>query len=300
MVYEKLAKQNNSDFRIWDGLAYCYSKLSKYEQASEAGKQSLDLKDKKATLESSAILLPSQSPQLFASQKKKVIAFSLFGNNPRYLQGALHNLLLAKELYGHWVCRFYVDDQVSKEFLTEAQKLNAEIVLNIGIHTLAEKLSWRFSVANDPDVGYFLVRDADSVISQREKNAVLEWLASEKYFHVMRDWWTHTELILAGMWGGVAGILPDMKQNIEMFQSKNELLETPNSDQIFLREVVWPSIRGSVLVHDRFFESYQSKTWLGPLPEGNFHVGQDEYATRRNEQVLFLKSKLGQLSFFES
>lgn len=165
------------------------------------------------------------------------------------------------------------------QFVSEAKKLNAEIIFNPGIHTLTEKLSWRFSVANDPQVGYFLVRDADSVISLREKTMLVNGL-SEYYFHVMRDWWTYTELILAGMWGGLSGILPNMNQSLEVFQSNNQLLETPNADQIFIRVVIRPSIRNSVLVHDRFFESFQSKTWLSPLPSGNFHVGQDEFATR--------------------
>jgi len=299
-LYEKLVLQNNFNFRIWDGLAYCYSNLSKFEEASQAGEKSLELKDPKVMSASSPFTLPHQSPKDISSQKKKVISFSLFGNNPRYLLGALQNLLLSKELYNDWICRFYIDDQVPAEFVSEAKKLNAEIILNTGIYSLTEKLSWRFAVANDPQVGYFLIRDTDSVISLREKNAVFEWLKSEYYFHVMRDWWTHTELISAGMWGGIAGILPDLNQSLKIFQSKNQLLETPNADQIFLREVVWPCIRNSILVHDRFFESYQSKTWLGPLPSVNFHVGQDEFATRRSDQLRFLKSKLGQLSFFES
>jgi hypothetical protein len=52
------------------------------------------------------------------------------------------------------------------------------------------------------------VRDADSVLNLRERLAVDDWLASGRWFHIMRDWWSHTDLVLAGMWGGVAGVLP--------------------------------------------------------------------------------------------
>ena len=36
----------------------------------------------------------------------KVIAFSLWGDNPKYTLGALQNLSLAKLVYPDWVCRF--------------------------------------------------------------------------------------------------------------------------------------------------------------------------------------------------
>jgi len=161
------------------------------------------------------------------------------------------------------------------------------------VSTLAEKLSWRFFVANDDDVGYFLIRDADSVFSQRESLAVNEWLASDRFFHVMRDWWTHTELILAGMWGGVSGVLPDMQAQLSQYQSQTRILETPNADQIFLRETIWPHVRQSVLIHDRCFRPRDSCLWPGLQPDGKMHVGQNEYAVREQAQMQFLKSKLG-------
>jgi len=59
------------DFRIWDGLAYCYSKISKFKEASHAGKQSLDLKDKKVSAASSSFVLPHQSPPGHCQAKKE-------------------------------------------------------------------------------------------------------------------------------------------------------------------------------------------------------------------------------------
>ena len=46
---------------------------------------------------------------------------------------------------------------------------------------------------------YYWVRDADSVVNVREKVAVEEWLASTRHFHLMRDHYDHSELVLAGM-----------------------------------------------------------------------------------------------------
>jgi len=36
---------------------------------------------------------------------KKIISFSLWGDNPIYTQGAIRNAELAKEVYPDWVCR---------------------------------------------------------------------------------------------------------------------------------------------------------------------------------------------------
>ena len=49
----------------------------------------------------------------------------------------------------------------------------------------------------------------------------------------MRDWWTHTDLVLAGMWGGVAGVLPDLRTMFNKYRSRHA--ETPHWDQWFLR-----------------------------------------------------------------
>jgi hypothetical protein len=50
----------------------------------------------------------------------------------------------------------------------------------------------------DPNVDVFISRDSDSVILQREVDAVDEWLRSNYTFHVMRDHPFHFAAILVG------------------------------------------------------------------------------------------------------
>jgi hypothetical protein len=59
---------------------------------------------------------------------------------------------------------------------------------------------------------------------------------------------THTDFILAGMWGGVAGALPDLQTLADRYASPT--IETPHIDQFFLRDCVWQYVRHSCLVHD--------------------------------------------------
>jgi hypothetical protein len=130
------------------------------------------------------------------------------------------------------------------------------------------------------------VRDCDSVVNAREAKAVDDWIASGKSFHIMRDWWTHTDPVLAGMWGGIAGVLPSMRLLLGTYKSKH--LETPNWDQWFLRDRVWPLIRDHALIHDRYFASRNAMPFPGEMPAGNLHVGQDEFAVRRAIQKTIL------------
>ena len=192
---------------------------------------------------------------------ERVIAFSLWGANPRYLRGALHNQLRAPLLYPGFRSRFYVDSSVPADLLEALEAEGAQIVMEEGEPSQRRRLTRRFLVADDPGVAVYLVRDADSLVNAREAAAVREWLDSGKPIHAMRDWWTHTDPLLAGMWGGLGGVLPPLEPLIDTY--KSGVLETPNWDQWFLRDRVWPSVRKKAFVHDRLFATQGSHPFPG-------------------------------------
>lgn len=268
----------------YDALATSYFELKQWAQASDAGTQSLIIKDQNANPADPNWHFPLTTPAEFATQngKKNVISFSLWGNHPRYLRGALRNLLLAPDMYPDWTLRFYVDNTVPAEFVGLMRELGGEVRVQAPNRPLKEKLCWRFWVANDSTVGYFLVRDIDSAFSVREVNAVDEWRHSEKWFHLIRDWWSHTDLILAGLWGGVAGVLPDLAQMLSNYEPKT--METPNVDQWFLRDQVWGYLRQSLLMHDRCFH-LPDTVRLSP-PTTDCHIGQNEFILSSQEKIL--------------
>jgi len=98
----------------------------------------------------------------------------------------------------------------------------------------------------------------------------------------MRDWWTHTDPMLAGLWGGIAGVLPPLHGLLTEYQTA--VMETPNVDQWFLRDMVWPLMREHCLVHDRCFSMPGSLPWPTPTPAGLEHVGQDAHAADARAQ----------------
>ena len=112
-----------------------------------------------------------------------------------------------------------------------------------------------------------------------------EWIDSGLPFHAMRDWYTHADPVLAGLWGGVAGVFPDMAGAIDRFRAEVPL--NTNWDQFFLRDRVWPAVRDHIMVHDRCFNAYAARPFPTPTPQ-QAHVGQNEYATDKQGQAAAL------------
>jgi GR25 family glycosyltransferase involved in LPS biosynthesis len=286
-TFERLLELGSTNVNCWDGLAAAFSRGGRLEEARQAGERALEIKT------AAAQPLPGWQPPVVyphdylqrpgVAERCDVIAFSIWGANPRYLRGALRNALLIPALYPGWQARFYLDETVPADFSSLLEGLGAECQLMPAGQSLRQKLCWRFLVANDERVGRFLVRDSDSVVNQREVAAVQAWQASDHWFHVMRDWWTHTDPMLAGMWGGIAGVLPDLQELLLAYQPAAR--ENANVDQWFLRDVLWGSVRAQALIHDRCYRSEGSQPWPTPTPDGNRHVGQDEYTVQRQWQA---------------
>ncbi len=264
-----------------DTLCMMHSSLKEWPEAIRHGNESLRLKSEQG--EPAPPLTPVIRPFDPEARARNVIAFSLWGNDRRYLEGAQHNAIVARYLYPSWTVRFYVDDSVSAPIRKALAYQGAEVVdAPAGWPASKYGLFWRFLVEDDPEIDFFLLRDADSVLNLKERVAVEDWLASGKAFHVMRDLPAHAELILAGMWGAHRGNLGDMKGRIEAhLDSPVKRLNDVITDQVFLRRKIWPIVRQSVLVHDDYFD-FGSPTRFREelrLPR-RMHIGQNDWALR--------------------
>ena len=206
--------------------------------------------------------------------ERNVVCFSLWGDNPKYTLHAVLNAKRVPLLYPGWGARFYVDESVPADIVCALRDYGARVIEVAADQRTHLKLFWRFLASDDPSVERFLCRDCDSVVNEREAAAVREWLASGKRFHVMRDHPEHAELMMAGMWGGVAGLLPALTdQAVDYFAAHQQKWRWV--DQDFLRDRVWPLIRQDCLVHDAFYvfgEDCRQFPAHPPIPEGD-HVG---------------------------
>jgi len=275
-----------------DGLVTVYSRLGEFDNAHKYGCMSLKLKDKQAHDEANLDWLKTQLninkisvekpiPQFNCdTPARNIIAFSLWGNDPVYIKPAIINALIAPIIYPGWRARFYCDDSVAPESIKQLKENQAEVIITESKGAF-HGLFWRFLVASDPEIDRFLIRDCDAVLNCQERVAVDEWLTSNKHFHLMRDCYTHNELILAGMWGGVGGIIPNISSLIDAYYKKSGKVRS--IDQQFLRHCIWPFVKQSCLTHDEYFKFGHAKPFpkLGKFPDNRWTVGQ-------NWQALYL------------
>jgi len=262
-----------NNFRTLDTLAHACGAMQRWDEVRRYGRLALELRDHRF-----GAIPPRLAPwRISPFASRNIIAFSLFGDDPRYCEPAVLNALEKPRLYPGWTCRFYVDDSVPQTVRTRLAAAGAELVKVDARIARWPGPMWRLAAYDDPTVARVLFRGADSVISQREANAVAEWTASDCSFHVIRDSATHTELIGGGLWGARAGALPSVADMIDAFLAR-PVESIRFAEQRFLREMIWPYVRRSLLQHDSRFGFGAHR----PFPDGpamdDFHVGCAESA----------------------
>lgn len=135
---------------------------------------------------------------------QRIISFCLWGNKPIYNVGAVRNAEIFKKFYPDFKCRFYIHrPSVPQETLDKlAVVKDVELVLRYDSEIKPNRfMAWRFEPHDDANVELFISRDTDSRLTQREAEAVYEWIESGKTLHIMRDSPCHYPKILGGMWG---------------------------------------------------------------------------------------------------
>jgi hypothetical protein len=265
-----------------DCLADASGRLGRLDDAARFGRMALEAKDQMFCAAPPIMApMPTYAPTPFNPHNaaENIISYTLWGDGQRYIVPLIENLRLIAHLFPGWTARVHVDASVPQAVRDEFAKLGAQVVMmalppGVPGH---RRLLWRFAVVSDPAVRRFLIRDADSILTVKERVAVDAWLASSLPFHIMRDYFTHTDLILAGMWGGVGGILPPAETLLSHWRGWRA--EGNHIDQDLLSETVWPSIRRHSLIHDSVFTGCLGSVAFPPfgaLPPG-FHVGENSF-----------------------
>ncbi len=281
--YALLAQKiNNTDFTIYDILAEAYMNIEDFHNSKLSGIQSLHLKEKNAekySQNSNVISKKYEAKPLNTNDKSKnIISFTLFGNSPRYCENAVINAQKVSRIYPHWSCRFYCGENVPQGIIQRLKESDAEVIIKPTPADEKEMLFWRFLVMSDNDVDRYIIRDCDSVINEKEALGVGEWVESKKSFHIMRDFYTHTDLILAGMFGGIGGLFENISSLISEFLAQTHTSRT-HLDQLFLSQNIWPCIKENVLIHDSCFSTSDSKSVDFPSyvsKQNRFHIGMNE------------------------
>ena len=175
----------------------------------------------------------------------KLITFALWGDDPKYCVGAIRNAELTRKIYPGWLPRFYVGQSVPEKIINELRQHTDQV---IQMHQPGDwrGMFWRFYPASEDDVDVFISRDCDSRLNEREATAVAEWMKSPRLIHVMRDHPHHSVPILGGMWGAKKYAIPEMRELIDQWDQEDRW----QTDQDFLRNVIWPRYHHKVMTHD--------------------------------------------------
>lgn len=208
----------------------------------------------------------------------KVISFSLWGDNLKYTVGAIKNAELAKTIYAGWVCRYYVGDSVPADCIQKLSLFDNCEIVKMNVPGNWEGMYWRFFPASDDEVDVMISRDTDSRLNFKEKAAVDAWLNSDSPFHIMRDHSWHTTSILGGMWGAKKGCIPNMRELIGAYSVGNFY----QTDQQFLKDIIYPMVKEKAMVHDPIFEKKPF-----PIEDNSYFVGQAYNEDDSTDQNIF-------------
>jgi len=227
----------------------------------------------------------------------KVISFSLWGSNKKYVIGAIRNAELAPEIYPGWLCYFQLDYSVPQAIEdTLAQMPHVRVSRRLD-HTTGgiaagswKSMFWRFELACAQGVDVMVSRDCDSRLSRREAAAVDEWLQSGEGFHIMRDHPWHGSKILGGMWGCRGFALPEFNHLMNAWKQEDRW----QTDQDFLNAEIYPRVVNNAMIHASF---YRLEAFAQDFPEprqGTEFVGQvfDENEVTVAEHITALAREL--------
>lgn len=171
---------------------------------------------------------------------RKLISFTLYGQDPKYIEGMYRNIDLKEQFYPDWDIIVYHDNSLKHEVI---DKLSQDSILRNVEGCGIGAASWRFFAHDELDTERFIVRDSDSRLSEREAAAVKEWEDSDKILHIMRDHPHHGYPMNGGMWG----MIPDKDTNMRGLCIKYEGGNIIGNDRTgwwmkdmeFLRDVVY-------------------------------------------------------------
>lgn len=191
----------------------------------------------------------------------KIIAISLWGDNPRYSIGAIRNAELAEKYFPDWKLKIYYGRGVNTDHL-ETLKTFSSVNLVECSNDWAPCF-WRFMDVFESEDNIVLLRDSDSRLSLREKVCVDKWLTCDAKYLIIRDHIRHYDFpMLAGMWGYKGKMSGQTFNKMRQYYTQDFY----TIDQIFLREVVWKDAWNNRLtfglVEDKEF--YESREKILP------------------------------------
>ena len=182
---------------------------------------------------------------------KQVISYSLYGNDMRFMVGAIKNAELAQRFFPGFTCRYYYGRSVPRWVLSTLLVFPHVELIKVDDDENSISRTWRFMAMADEDVDVVLSRDVDARLSLREAEAHQEFMESEFNFHIIRDHPTgHGYLISAGMFAMKTKKYRELMHNM---LTQHEFRDEYMADQNFMTYQIYPHIAADCLIHDEYY-----------------------------------------------
>jgi len=223
----------------------------------------------------------------YCDYDKNIVSFCLYGKDKMYLRGAIRNLEQYTEKYPKAKCYFYIREDVPIEIIKEIKKKGGVIINCVNI------INWymmfcRFLPFENPENKFYLSRDCDCRLINREIKAMSQWILSKKRFHIMRDHPWHGTLILGGMWGARNFSYPNLRFHIMNwclnYINLNERKDK-GPDQYFLSQL-YDHIKSEIYVNDEFFNVEKVKFKINCERKDKIYIGEAYDENEKYDQKL--------------
>lgn len=199
------------------------------------------------------------------------ISYSIFGANTSYencfdhrayIRGLGINIRMAEVLYPDWAVHVTVDNSIMNSAngaYFDKISIDKKIDLSILSTTeLCKMMLWRllplFEIKyGEPRYERIICRDADSLLTYRERQAVAYWEQGTKMAHAITDSVSHNIALMGGMIGFQSGPFMD-RMGVRSFDKLISLasgidFNRKGADQIFLNQYVLPKVADSITEH---------------------------------------------------
>jgi hypothetical protein len=156
---------------------------------------------------------------------KKIISYTLFGDDLKYYIGAEKNIIINKELLPDWETYiYYLPEKIKVEYINKLIEIGAKLI-DVTYVEIGDKKSiefpyfWRFLSFLNNDIT--LVRDLDSRISDREVEYINRWLENDKDYFIIRDHPWHAP-VPSGLFG-IKGKKIEFENHFNLYIKNSDL-----------------------------------------------------------------------------
>jgi len=118
------------------------------------------------------------------SSLRNVVAFSLYGNVEKYIDGLIKNCEIIENVYPSFWKYIFIGNDFDKHILDKLNGYRNVRIIETGLSGHVN-MSMRFTAIDYPEVGVAFSRDCDSFINRRDIYCINGFLNSNKRFQII-------------------------------------------------------------------------------------------------------------------